>query len=86
MNPYTVEWLPQAEDELADIWLRAADRAAVTTAQAQVDRLLARDPQGNGRYLSEGLYQIDYSPLVVSYTIDDSGRRVEVTWVRPTIT
>jgi hypothetical protein len=85
MNSHTVEWLDAAEDELTRIWLRAANRAAVTAAQHQADQLLARNPHGNGRYLSEGLYQIDCPPLAISYTIDDSRHRVEVTWVREII-
>jgi hypothetical protein len=79
---YTVEWSRAAENELARIWLRAADRAAVNAAQAHADRLLARDPSGHGRHVGEGLYQIDCPPLAISYTIDDQRRYVDVTWVR----
>jgi hypothetical protein len=85
MNPYTVEWTPEAENQLALIWLRASDRAAITAAQNQADRLLARDPHGHGRSLSEGLHQIDCPPLAISYTIDDTRREVEVTGVREII-
>src|SRR5438132_609954 len=59
MNPFRVEWEPAAEDELARIWLRSGDPQAVTTAQAQADQLLSRDPIQYGRHLSEGLYCID---------------------------
>jgi hypothetical protein len=82
MNPYTVNWQPAAEDALTEIWIAASDRAAVTAAQALADRLLARDPARHGRHVSEGLYQIDCPPLAISYTIDDTKRHVEVTWVR----
>jgi hypothetical protein len=41
MNVFRLEWEPAAEDELGRIWLRSSDPSAVTTAQAQVDRLLA---------------------------------------------
>ncbi len=81
MNGYTVEWLAVALNELATLWLQAADRRAVTAAQNEADRLLAQDPHGNGRYLSEGLYHIAVRPLVVSYTIDPARRVVQVTWV-----
>jgi hypothetical protein len=79
---WTVEWDPPAEDELTRLWLRAPDRNAVTAAQAQIDQLLARDPLSNGRHISEGLFRIDVPPLTVNYTIDQTNRRVEVTWVR----
>ena len=73
---------PGAEDELARVWLRSADRAAVTAAQARADSLLARDPLSHGRHLSEGLYALDVPPLVLTYTVDSATRTVEVTWVR----
>jgi hypothetical protein len=79
---WQVEWDPGAEDELARIWLRASDRAAVTSAQAHADRLLTQDPVTHGRHLSEGLYALDVPPLVLTYTLDSSTRAVEVTWVR----
>lgn len=82
MTPSTVDWQPTAEDALTEIWINSADRAAVTTAQALADRLLARDPNGHGRHVAEGLYQIDCPPLAISYTIDTNRHLVEVTWVR----
>jgi hypothetical protein len=82
MNPFAVEWEPDVEDELARLWLRAPDPAAVTRAQARIDELLERNPAGNGQLLSEGLYRIEVPPLLVNYTIDHAGRSVSVTWVR----
>ena len=38
---YTVQWRRTAEATLADIWLRAVDRQAVTRATHEVDRELA---------------------------------------------
>ena len=84
MNSFRVDWEPAAEDELARIWLRSNDRQAVTTAQAQADRLLGFDPLNHGRHLSEGLYCIDVPPLVVTYSVDTANRQVEVSWVRST--
>jgi hypothetical protein len=79
---YSVDWDAAAEIELARIWSQAPDPAAVTAAQARIDRLLPRDPQGNDWYLAEELWQINVSPLAVSYTIDDTRRHVQVSWVR----
>jgi hypothetical protein len=62
--------------------MNSTDRPAVNAAQVRADRLLARDPHGNGRHLSEGLYQIDCPPLAISYTIDDQKREVKVVSVR----
>jgi hypothetical protein len=82
MSPFTVEWDPDAETELARIWLAAADPDEVTQAQARIDQLLARNPSGHGQPLSEGLWRIEVPPLVVNYTIGDANKHVQVTWVR----
>jgi hypothetical protein len=81
MNVFTVEWLDEAEQELAAIWARDADRAAVTKAQAQIEGMLARAPLHHGTHLSEGLYSITVHPLLIFFSVDTSRRVVEVSWV-----
>ena len=78
MNPFAVEGEASAEDELALLWMKAADRQAVNAAQVRADQLLAANLIGNGRHLSEGLYQLTVPPLKLSYTVDEGNRRVEV--------
>jgi plasmid stabilization system protein ParE len=82
---YTVDWIPEAEDDLADAWLNAHDPNAVTDAQARIDRLLARDPVNSGKQVHEGLYQIVDAPLTVFYSVDPARRLVEVSrvWYTP---
>lgn len=75
---YSVNWTRRARTHLAALWLQALDRRAVTAAQAQVDRLLAFDPLGNGVPVSEGLYAIDVCPLRALFKISDADRRVTV--------
>ncbi|HJT79000.1 MAG TPA: hypothetical protein VJ739_17525 [Gemmataceae bacterium] len=81
---YAVELVAEAEDDLADAWLQADDPQAVTAAQAEIERRLARDPIGAGQHLHEGLYQIAVEPLTVFYSVDTSQRKVEVLQVRYT--
>ena len=81
MNPFVVDWEPEATDELALLWMQATDRRAVTRAQAEADRLLGADPVANGRLLSEGLYLLIVPPLGVFYEVDLGTRHVKVTWV-----
>jgi hypothetical protein len=69
---YTLEWVADAEDDLADAWLQADDPQAVNAAQVHIERLLARDPIGTGQHLHEGLYQIVVKPLTVLYSVDTS--------------
>jgi hypothetical protein len=45
---YTVVWDRDAENELMEIWLDAADRAAVSAAANDIDRELAHDPELKG--------------------------------------
>jgi hypothetical protein len=74
----TVEWLPSALQELAEIWADAADRAAITAASHAIDRLLERDPlgQGEGR---EGATRILFvEPLVALDEVDGARRQVRV--------
>jgi hypothetical protein len=82
---YTVDWLTTAEDSLAEAWLQAADPGAVTAAQNQIDRMLARDPINNGQYLHEGLYRIVVDPLTAFYSVSTARRQVEVSevWYTP---
>ncbi|MFL5246040.1 MAG: type II toxin-antitoxin system RelE/ParE family toxin [Gemmataceae bacterium] len=81
MMAYTVTWTPDAEDQLADIWLQANNRASVTVAQARIDSELRLAPFDKGIELSEGLRRITVSPLKVFYEILDTDRLVRVTAV-----
>ena len=78
MTPFTVDWLPDALDMLADIWTQASDRSAVTAAQNRIDKMLARDPLGSGKEVHELLYQLIEPPLTVSYSVDQPRKIVEV--------
>jgi hypothetical protein len=78
MSPFAVDYPADVLADLADVWLRAPDRQAVTNAQAQIDQLLSANPIGNGRHLAEGLFQLQVSPLCVSYAVDLVQRRVEI--------
>jgi hypothetical protein len=84
MTIFSVEWPPEVLSDLADIWLNAPNRQAVTDAEAEIDRLLCRDPHTKGLHLSEGLYRLDVAPLVVTYTVDLTQHHVEVTSVYTT--
>ena len=48
MIRFTVVWHSEAQDELASIWLDAADRQSVTLAANAIDRHLATDATAKG--------------------------------------
>jgi len=81
MTSYTVDWTPDAEDALTLIWLQTYD-PAVTAASDQIDRLLARDPFGQGQLAHEGLYKLTVPPLTAYYSVDSAHNTVEVSAVR----
>jgi hypothetical protein len=82
MSRYAVDYVAEAENELARLWVDSSDPQAVADASNLIDDLLAQDPHNHGRHLSEGLYRIEIQPLVVTYSIDEALHRVEVNWVR----
>jgi len=45
---FSVEWEPEAEQELARIWMAARNPASVTAASDEIDRRLERDPLSEG--------------------------------------
>jgi len=75
---YFVDWKPDAIDGLSAAWVAIADKASVNDAELEITRLLARDPLAVGLHASEGLRQIDVSPLRAYYTVDVQSRNVEV--------
>ena len=78
-----VDWTPEADSQLASLWLHhAASRKAITEAQAQIDHLLGANPLANGVAVSEGLYFVAAPPLRALYEISDDNRFVTVTAVR----
>ncbi len=81
MTPYAVSWLPNAEDPLAEIWLRSANRTAVTAAQSRIDAELAHNPGSKGAELAEGLRRLIVHPLKAFFEIHDAERKVEITAV-----
>ena len=75
--PYDVTWDDGANDQLVELWLNAADRAAVTRASHRIDVALAADPH-QGQHQSEGLYRVIEPPLVAYYEIDEAKQEVRV--------
>ena len=45
---YTVVWTPDAREQLAEIWLEASDRDAVTLAATKIEQSLKHDPLNTG--------------------------------------
>jgi len=74
---YTVTWLSAALDELMRLWTQAADRQAVTDAANRIDRVLAVDPERQGRPLGSQRVLVE-PPLVVTFQVIPDDRMVRV--------
>jgi hypothetical protein len=75
---YYVDWKQVALDGLTAAWVDVADKGSVNDAEAEITRLLGRDPLAVGSDVSEGLRQIEVLPLVAFYSVDSPNRVVEV--------
>ena len=82
MIRYTVVWPRGSEDELAEIWIHAQDRPAVTAAADAIDQQLSVDASTKGVELSEGLRALFAPPLRVLFAVREDDRLVEVLRVR----
>ena len=82
MTRYTVIWVEDASDELAEIWMAALDRNAIAAAANVIDAELAEDAELKGGPLREGLRVVAHPPLRVLYSVNLDDRIVEVAWVQ----
>jgi hypothetical protein len=78
MSNFGLTWTPNSDDQLANIWIVAPDRPAVTAAAYQIERRLCADPVNAGYELAEGLYRIDVAPLAALYQINEALKEVEI--------
>jgi hypothetical protein len=82
MIRYTVVWHEGALDELADLWMKAPDRNAVTEASHLIDAELSEDASSKGVEVSEGLRAFFAPPLRILFAVDEGDRKAEVLRVR----
>jgi len=75
---YTVIWRREAEAQLITLWLRAANKEAITRYAEQIDRILARDPNEQGESRNENTRLAFFRPLCVRYQVDEAAKRVTV--------
>jgi hypothetical protein len=70
---YTVVWRREAEDKLAEIWMDANDRTAVTLAAAAIERKLRDDPDQQGQEFY-GDHLLVEDPLAVVFQVREGDR------------
>jgi hypothetical protein len=78
---YTVVWLRDAENRLADLYNRAADKRPVTDACNRIDVLLREDPEKVAEPFGK-FYVLTVEPLSVLFHVDPGDCMVRVVSVR----
>jgi hypothetical protein len=75
---WTVIWRPSPQNDLAQLWLDAADRGAVRDAADAIDANLARDPYAWSESRWGQMRIMIVAPLAVLSEVDDANRLVTV--------
>jgi hypothetical protein len=75
---YTVRYLPDAEEELAALWMDSSKREAVTRAAHQIDEKLQQDPEQLGESRPPDNRVYFEPPLGVLFRVLPSDQLVEV--------
>jgi hypothetical protein len=75
---YQVHRVSEAEEELASIWIRAADRNLITQAAFAIDEVLRDNPNEAGESRSEGRRVFLHPPLGVTFSISTDDQTVLV--------
>ena len=66
---YTVVWRPRQKQRLAELWMAAPDRPAITAAADEIDRRLRIAPLDEGES-REGAFRVIFiDPLAVKYRV-----------------
>ncbi len=82
MSRYTVVWLQSVQDELAELWLSAGDRNAITAAADLIEHKLRDEPSAQGVELKEDLRALFAPPLRILFSVREDDRLVEVLRVK----
>jgi hypothetical protein len=75
---FTVTWLPDAEAELAELWLAAPDRGRMRAAADQIDLQLGDDPASVGESRAGDRRILIVPPLIVTYCVRVADRLVQI--------
>ena len=75
---FMVDWRPDALQDLAAIWVAAADQNAVAAATHAIDQTLSVDPDTVGRLVFDTVREYHHPPLGVEFEVIHADMRV---WV-----
>lgn len=82
---YEVDGDNPALDQLAAIWMKAADREAIVRASDEIDQFLEIDPMNAGESRTDDYHRVlIHGPLMVYFLIIESEKSVMLTSCGPT--
>ena len=73
-----VIWKPEAEDDLADIWMNAPDPDVVRLAVEAIEALLTRDPVDAGDSRDDEFRIVFDGPVGVLFDVSEAAQVVRV--------
>jgi hypothetical protein len=80
--PYRVIWTPDAENDLATVWMAAPDREAVTTAVYQLEQELTSSPLTVGESRRSSVERLVlFAPIGLTFFVVVDDNKVFVTAV-----
>ena len=79
---YFVKWRSEAEVQLIVLWIRAVNKQAITAFVDQIERILERDPHGQGESRNENTRLAFFRPLCVRYLVDDTTQTVMIVGIK----
>lgn len=82
MNGYRVLWRPDGQNKLADLWLKVADRRALSQAADEIDAELTHAPQTKGKAIGMGYRRLVVMPLAILFTVHSTQNVVVLHEVR----
>jgi mRNA-degrading endonuclease RelE of RelBE toxin-antitoxin system len=75
---YSVRWKPNAEQQLAQIWLDATDRPVITKAAHEIDRRLQENPEDEGESRTGDNRVLFETPRAARFRVIPDDWRVDV--------
>jgi hypothetical protein len=79
---YTIVMTTEADEDLAEAWMAAADPAAVTQAMYDAEQILSQKALSSSESLAEGLRRLKVEPILVYFRADVPLKLVEVLNIR----
>ncbi|HEX7449486.1 MAG TPA: hypothetical protein VF306_18155 [Pirellulales bacterium] len=85
MKNYSIKWLTSALNELAELWLNAADRSEVNASLDAIESRLEESPTEWGEELAEDLRSFSSGTVRVLFYVIEPAKVVRVVAAIPAI-